>query len=331
MTEVKFPELDGLTFRLFRGEADYACIAEIQNASEAADQIEETITVEEVANDFAHLENCDPFKDFIFTEANAETVGFAKVQWRETTEGERVYWQWGYVLPAWRRRSIGRAMLHYTEARARWHVGARPFSGPTFLRGYVEDTALGKLALFEGEGYQPRRYMFFMQRKDLPDLPDAPLPPGFEFRPARRDGMRAMWETKEEAFRDHWGYKPKSDADYQHWLANPQNDLSLWRIVWDAEKNEVAGVSFNVINEGDNRQFGFWRGWVQSLGVRRPYRGRGLARALLVDSMKAMRERGMTEAVLGVDAENPTGALRLYESVGFRVLNKDAIYQKALK
>jgi ribosomal protein S18 acetylase RimI-like enzyme len=330
MSEVELPKLDGLTFRLFRGESDYPCIVEIQNASEAADQIEETITIEEVANDFSHLENCDPFKDFIFAEANEEIVGFAKVLWRDTVEGARAYWQWGYLRPAWRRRGIGRAMLHYIEARARWHASANPFSGPAFLRSYCEDTALGKLALFEREGYQAIRYMFFMQHRDLSDLPDVPLPPGFEFRPARRDDMRAMWAAKEEAFLDHWGYKPKSEADYQHWLANPQNDLSLWRIVWDAEKNEVAGVSFNFINEEDNRRFGFRRGWVQSLGVRRIYRGRGLARALLVDSLKAMRERGMTEAVLGVDAENPTGALRLYESVGFRVLNKDAIYQKAL-
>jgi ribosomal protein S18 acetylase RimI-like enzyme len=92
----------------------------------------------------------------------------------------------------------------------------------------------------------------------------------------------------------------------------------------------VTGVSINVINADDNASYNFLRGLIGPLGVRRPWRGRGVGRALLVNSMMALRERGMTEAVLGVDTENPTGALKLYESVGFRAINKDAIYRKAL-
>jgi mycothiol synthase len=322
----------GVVFRRFQGQADYGLIAEIMTASDRSDQIEETTTVEAVANEFAHLDGCDPNEDFIFAESTAEekTVAFAKVYWRLNDQGQRIYWQRGYVLAEWRRRGIGRAMLHYTERRARAHAQAVRFRGPSFVRGVAEDTAIGRTVLFESEGYQVERHFFFMIRTGLDRLPDAALPPGIELRPAQPEQMRAIWEAKEEAFRDHWGHVTKSEAEYQGWLHDPSNTLALWQIAWAIDGGQIAGVSLNSINEADNQQYGFLRGWVNSLGVRRPWRGRGLARAILVSSLKRLHELGMREAVLGVDAENPTGALRLYESVGFSVLNKDALYQKAI-
>jgi ribosomal protein S18 acetylase RimI-like enzyme len=201
-------------------------------------------------------------------------------------------------------------------------------AAPGVIRVMAEDTAYGKAPLFEQAGYAPIRYFFFMQRKPLEDLPAAPLPPGLELRPALPGHLRLLWEAKQEAFRDHWGHFTDTEADYQIWLNDPHNDLSLWQIAWDGD--QVAGVAFNFINANDNAHYGFQRGQVRSLAVRRPWRGRGLGRALLVHSLHAHRERGMTEATLGVDAENPSGALKLYESVGFTVLNKDVLYQKQI-
>ncbi len=327
----KVPAPPGVTFRRFKGEADYAAIAHIMNASNAGDQIEETTRVEDVANELAHLSNCDPADDFVFADADGKTVGFSRVHWRINGEGQRIYWQSGFIVPEWRREGIGSAMLGYTEGRARLHARAHPIPGASLLQGVGEDTAYGKIALFERAGYTPARYFFFMQRKDLHDLPDAPLPRGIELIPAQPEHMRAIWNAKEEAFRDHWGYASKAEADYQHWLNDPVNDLGLWQIAWDVNTNQVAGMSLNMINYDDNRQYNFLRGWVISLAVRRPWRGRGLARALLVNSLRILRERGMAEAVLAVDGENLTGALRLYEGVGFRVLNKDALYRKPLE
>jgi ribosomal protein S18 acetylase RimI-like enzyme len=71
-------------------------------------------------------------------------------------------------------------------------------------------------------------------------------------------------------------------------------------------------------------------GWLDSVATRRPWRGRGLAGALIVRSMAALRDRGMTEAGLGVDAENPSGALRLYERFGFRRIRTWTFYQRPL-
>ena len=241
------PNVPGLAFRHFRGEADYAVIAAVQTASNRADRVEEAIGREEVANDFAHLVNCDPDRDYIFGEVNGETVAYAKVSWRINAEGQRIYWQWGYVVPEWRRKGIGRALLNYTEARARLRAQATPIPGSSFVRGLSEDTAYGKTALFENSQYPIIRYFCFMGRKDLHDLPAAPLPAGLAFRPARPKDWPAIWQAKEEAFRDHWGYAPKSEAEYQHWLNDPLHRPHLWQIVWDVAKNEIAAISQNEI------------------------------------------------------------------------------------
>jgi len=323
-----FPKIDGITFRHFKGEPDYKYLAEIETAANTANQIEEVRTLEEVANEFTRPVNMDPALDVVIAEAGGEPVGFAKLQWRLTAENERLYWQSGYVKPNWTRKGIGRALLAYTEGRARDHATTHPYDGPSYLRGVGEDTAFGKIALFEQNQYPIIRYFCFMQRKDLNNLAQAQLPPGLEFRPAEPAHLRQIWEAKDESFRDHWGYSPKTEGDYLSWLDSPDNQPDLWQVVWDTNKNVVAAVSLNAIMEQDNRLYNFKRGWVNDLGVRRPYRKTGVATAMLWNGLKVLRAYGMTEAVLGVDAENPHNALRLYESVGFRVINKDALYQK---
>ena len=183
-------------------------------------------------------------------------------------------------------------------------------------------------------GYAAARHYFEMRRDLTTALPDAPLPSGIEVRPFEptEASYRAVYVGNREAFRDHWGSRPWTEETYQAWRNDPMHDTALWQIAWDVSTNtnEVAGVAINTIFAADNETYGFKRGWVDNLSVRRPWRGRGLAKALLARSFAALRARGMTEAMLGVDAANPTGALQLYESVGFVVANTTYTYQKDL-
>jgi ribosomal protein S18 acetylase RimI-like enzyme len=87
----------------------------------------------------------------------------------------------------------------------------------------------------------------------------------------------------------------------------------------------------NVINEHENRELGRLRGLLDSVFVRRAWRGRGLGAALVARSLVLLRDSGMTSAWLGVDADNPTGALRLYEKAGFAVHTRGAAYRKPLE
>ena len=168
-----------------------------------------------------------------------------------------------------------------------------------------------------------------MVRPKLDDLPDAPLPPGLEIRAVEPGHLRAIFEAEVEALRDHWGEGVPTDADYQRFLTDQvQGDHSLWRVAWEGD--QVAGMVRGYINAEENRTFERKRGWVESISVRRPWRRRGLARALIASTITALRERGMTEGALGVDTENPSGALRLYESCGFVAAQREAVYRRPL-
>ena len=86
----------------------------------------------------------------------------------------------------------------------------------------------------------------------------------------------------------------------------------------------------NQINEAENAAFNRTRGWLASVFVRRPWRRRGLGRAVVLRSLQIFRDRGLTSAGLGVDADNPTGALGLYTGTGFVVDRRSTAYRKPM-
>jgi ribosomal protein S18 acetylase RimI-like enzyme len=129
-----------------------------------------------------------------------------------------------------------------------------------------------------------------------------------------------------EAFADHWGGIPNSEATFERFFSGPDFQPELWRVAWDGD--EVAGQVNNMVMRELNAQTGSRRGLLAGVSVRRPWRGRGLARALVSQSLVAFREIGMTDAVLGVDADNPTGALGVYEANGFVVHQRERAFRK---
>ena len=125
---------------------------------------------------------------------------------------------------------------------------------------------------------------------------------------------------------DHWGGFDASDATFAQWLDSPDFDPTLFVIAWDGD--EIAGAVINSIDESENRELNRRRGLLDSVFVRRPWRRRGLAAALVARSLVVLRDRGMTSAWLGVDADNPTGALGVYERAGFAVHSRAIAYRK---
>ena len=106
------------------------------------------------------------------------------------------------------------------------------------------------------------------------------------------------------------------------------SDTTLWRVAWDGD--EIAGQVRSFINQAQNERMGRLRGYTEFISVRRPWRRRGLARALIAASFPLLRARGMTEAGLGVDTQNLSGALRVYEGCGFVPVSRETTYQKPL-
>jgi mycothiol synthase len=321
------PRIPGLHFRNFQGESDFPGMVEIFNAANLADREERVNTLEEITNTYSHLTNCDPYRDVLIAEIDGQMVAYSRVTWFiEQATQSRIYQSFGFLCPEWRRKGIGRAMLRYNQRRLRDIAEETcPPETKRFLEAFSSNFQPGNQALIESEGYTPIRWGYMMIRPDLENIPDLPLPAGLEVRPVNLEQYRQVWDAAQEAFRDHWGYVEPQEEDYQSWLGGRDFQPELWQVAWDG--NEITGMILNYIDHAENEASGRKRGWTESISVRRPWRRRGLARALLARSLKMHRDLGMTEAALGVDADNPNGARQLYESMGFQTIRVNTTYR----
>jgi len=177
--------------------------------------------------------------------------------------------------------------------------------------------------LLTGRGYHEVRRFWEMTIELGADPPPEPrLPDGFRIEPFSSELARAFHGALEEAFEDHWEYQP---TPFEQWwerqIARPDHDPSLWFLVRTGD--EVTAATRN-----DPERSG--GGWIGALGVRRAWRGRGLAKALLLHSFREFHRRGQRRVGLGVDSENATGATRLYESVGMVVDSEQVVWEKLL-
>jgi len=323
------PTIPGLTFRGFRGETDFPKMEAVLLKSKETDQIEDIDTAEDLARRYNHLVNCDPYRDMLFAEMDGEVVGYSRVYWFEEVEGNRIYIHFGNLSPEWRRRGIGRAMLRYNQQRLREISDTHPDNTPRFFESFAADTEHAATALLLNEGYTAVRHFYIMVRPNLDEIPDAPMPEGLEVRPVEMEHLPAICEAAKEAFRDHWGFSEEMEPTVEQMKDNRNFDPSLWRVAWEGD--QVAGMVLSFIDPLENEKYNRKRGWTENICVRRPWRKRGLARSLIVQSLQAVKERGMTQAALGVDTQNLSGALRLYEGIGFRPVKRFTNYQKALK
>ena len=313
-------------------EADLPGMWAAQDVARVADGEIERNTFDGMATYYRHLERFDPTRDLLIAEAGGKVIGYTRVEWNDSTDGERWYEAVGIVHPAWRNRGLGGRFLAWSEARRLEIAAAHTRAGegldrPRALTTFVFDGDVGGRAILEAAGYVAFRRFATMRRPDLDDLPTAALPAGLEIRPVTREvpSMRRVFDADVEAFRDHFGWSEGSDERFAAFLEDPDVQPELWLVAFDGD--EVAGAVLNGIHTSPE---GERSGWLDSIFTRRPWRQRGLARALIARSLVLLRDHGMTAASLGVDLANPNQALALYESCGFRAVSSSTAYRRPL-
>jgi mycothiol synthase len=314
----------GVRFRRFATDDDYAGMARANMAARAAYGVLEVVTPEGLAVQYANLTNCDIPRDLVVVDSDEGIRGYARVEWLDLNDGSRGYETICILDPALEGRGLGTAMLAWQEGRLREIAAGHPDDRPRWLDGWAWDRNERAHRLFQRRGYTAVRRGYEMLRPNLDDLPEVRVPDGIEIRPATRDHMRPIWEADNEAFRDHWGGVDDSEASWIRFRDDPEYEPSLFAIAWDGD--EVAGQVLNVIDPSDDPAV--VRGLLDSVSVRRPWRRRGLARALIAHSLRLLAQRGATCAYLGVDGENPNQAMTLYERAGFRVQTSETVYRK---
>ncbi|MDQ2940767.1 MAG: GNAT family N-acetyltransferase [Chloroflexota bacterium] len=322
----------GLVLRPYAGEADIPEMVRIQNAEWEADGIGYRETIGEQEAFFRHAsEQFAPARDLTIAELEGRMVGHARRDWIDTSDGLREYRSRGAVDPAFRRRGIGGALLADGERRHRVLAATHAVERPRGLGIWAPVRNVGASTLAERSGYRQARWFFDMERPGLHgDLSEPPaLPDGIEVRPVTADQLLTIWRADVEAFRDHWGGGDDSEEAFRRYQDGPDFDPSLWVVAWEGE--EVAAGVVNSIYPHENEATGRRRGWLDSVFTRRAWRKRGLASALIARSLHVLAGRGMETAALGVDADNPSGALRLYEAFGFVVTERSTAWRKPME
>jgi GNAT superfamily N-acetyltransferase len=325
INDLDFP---GLSFRRFRGESDYPVMVDIMGACNRVDGLEYNQSVEDVARIFSHLTNCDPHEDMLFAEVEGRPAGWVRVFFKDEWKGPRLYISLGFVVPRFRRRGLGTAMLRWSEDRRQDVAVGHPTDLEKLAHVWTTDGETGAIVLYTDFGYRVARTLVEMVRPIADPPADTRLPEGLEIRPIAPRHYRAVWDAWEEAYRDHWGYAPRTESDYESWLGSRLFQPDLWKVAFDGDR--IAGMVLNYVDDRRNDWAGVRRGYTQNVFVLHPWRRRGLARALLAESIGMFSDMDMEETLLGVDSESPSGADRLYESFGYRPARRHLVYRRPL-
>jgi mycothiol synthase len=220
----------------------------------------------------------------------------------------------GYVHPERRGEGLGSWLVGEAEERAR-------AAGKQRLQTWCLGPDADARRLFEQHGFVEVR-LYYRMKIELDGPPAEPTwPEGLRVATFREQDARAFYDAVGESFAEEWNFV---HDPYDQWrelrLGAPDFDPTLWFLVWDGD--EVAGV-LRGQRRGED-------GFVRMIGVRRPWRKRGLGLALLRHAFADWHRRGVMCVALGVDAQNPTGATRLYERAGMHVAYEAIAFEKEL-
>lgn len=230
------------------------------------------------------------------------------------------------IDPAWRGRGLGRALLTWQDDRARQILTGLDQTLPGRIAAYVDEHLEDRRRLYAAAGFSPKRTFRVMRRALAGGEPTAfPIPEGLEARAWSPELDEAVRLAHNETFTDHWGSQPVTATSWQEYF---HTDLEpTWSMVAvDPRTGEVAGYALTARKEHQWAALGHSEGFTEVIGVRRPYRGAGLAKALLSAVHVALHRDGIEMAALDVDDENPSGAHRFYERMDYQPSGARILY-----
>lgn len=294
---------------------DTEAVAATIAACQAADSGKADMSTEELLDDWHGV---DLATEAIAVSAEDGTIaGYADFMDRSHV----VISVYGYVHPEHRGRGIGRFLVDWGEESARNRIPDAPEGARVVVQHYLDAANEAAARLLAEAGYVPARQIYVMNI-DLDQAPPPDWPPGLTVRafvPGQDD--LACHEAVEDAFRDLWGRPPGTFERFQQLLGQESFDPGLWFLA--EEDGQIAGIVLAKTIAGE--------GWVDAVGVRRPWRGRGLGLALLRQAFAEYHRRGVRGVGLSVDAESATGAPRLYGRAGMAVERGYTIHRKELR
>ena len=300
-------------------EKDAEAIVALLVACDIADSGYPDSTLEDLQADWTHPRFDRSRDTWTVTGPDRSIVGYA--------------WAWArvphvdvqadvHVSPDHRGKGIEFVLLDLLEGRGREHaVGAPAEATPNIAVFAKAGSSLA--AILEARAYARVRTYLRMTIDLKGESPAVPAPEGIEIRPFRMGvDEQAVHASIEESFAEHFRFAPEP---HDEWVSrrtgHPEFNPDLWFVAWEGQEAVGSALSYTF---GD-------LGWVRELGVRARWRGRGIGKALLLEAFRALHSRGWKRVSLGVDAENASGATRLYEGVGMFEEERHELYHLALR
>lgn len=319
---------DAYRARPYRGPADHPAMAAVLTEYRLATGSPEMVTTSQMDQVYAHLEDCDPELDIAVIEHDDDVVAYTRPTYAELVDETMQL----VVFAPTRPDHLAEALFHGIAEAAethlmKWVVAGRPAKFGSFAHHPgPEQRPTGEAAWLEQRGYVATEWSASLRRPDLDDIPDLPIPDGIEVRPATPDQLREIMVAHCECFRGEWGFCEPTESDYSAVIDDPYRDETLWQVAWDGDV--VVSQVKPFINHDENAARGYLRGYAEYISTHHDYRNRGIAGALLARALSALADRGMTEAVLGVDTNNPGGAFQLYTKLGFQLESYEVFYTR---
>jgi len=295
---------------------DAEAVTALISACQIADTGASDMSVEEMLDDWHTLDLAE--EAVIVTAPDGQIAAYADVFNRSFV----IVSVYGYVHPDYRGVGIGSYLVAWGERWTRDRMPQAQENARVVVQQYINSANEGARRLLEGSGYTPVRGIYVMEAEldKAPPLPHWPADISLRtFVPGKDE--RVVYEAVEDAFRDLWGRPRNPFERFVRETEKESFDPSLWFLA--VEGGEIAGIILCKTLAGE--------GWVDVVGVRRPWRNRGLGLALLRHAFTEYHRRGTHRVSLSVDAESVTGAPRLYGRAGMRVRESYIIHLKELR
>ena len=319
--------MNTLSVRPYAGEDDLPAITELLNHCDAVDRLDDNYAIDDLRLEFADP-RLDTARDLcLWEDTDGALLAFGQV-WMNSSDDEiegGLYWR---VAPSARGSGIEDEIMAWVSERVLGQAQADSKKA-RLTCGTRTEYAYGH-TLPQRAGMAIVRHYFQMRRPLDQPIEPVVLPAGFTLRHVASEADVVGWvDAFNQSFIDHYNFHPVTLEAHHHWMQHPsyrpEHDL-----IAVAEDGTIAAFDFCQIDAAENERNSRNDGWIGILGTRRGYRRLGLGRAMLLAGLHHLKAAGVENARLNVDAENPSGALRLYESVGFSVLHSWQSYEKEL-
>ena len=314
-----------IVLRPYRGPQDHPAMTHAANAIDVFNGAPSVRTVADMDAYYGGLRDVDLTRDCTLVEADGTVIAYGRVGRDLLTNGDAQIFLIVNVDPAAFDLAIEDRLLRRLLERGDEVLPLFPADRRLLVKTSAKERHPGLRAAAEALGFRHSRSGAELVRPTVDDVPEIPMPDGFEVRPigvGDRAMHRRIYDAGARAFADSYGEEAPSDGAFERWLASPTFDPTLWQVAFRGQ--EIAGQILNFMDE--ERSKDDWIGWTEAISVQPEYRRRGLARALLAASIRRVAAAGATRAALGVDLQNPRHAARLYQSMGYEIVALDHEY-----